>query len=116
MAERPAAQAATATRAEPHEMPVREDARMTPAVRRLLREHGLNPAMIVGTGGGGRITREDVTDYVESQRTGKAVGRQNAAGAAAAAAAPSGDGVRATAPASPSAAPAASPGATAGAG
>jgi 2-oxoisovalerate dehydrogenase E2 component (dihydrolipoyl transacylase) len=52
---------------------------MTPAVRRLLREHGLSAAMIVGTGGGGRITREDVSDYVESQRTAKPVGRQDAA-------------------------------------
>ena len=50
------------------------NARMTPAVRRLLREHGLEAAMIVGTGGGGRITREDVTDYVEAVRTGTAVG------------------------------------------
>jgi 2-oxoisovalerate dehydrogenase E2 component (dihydrolipoyl transacylase) len=57
---------------------------MTPAVRRLLREHGLGAAMIVGTGGGGRITREDVTDYVESQRIGAPVGRQDAAGRAAA--------------------------------
>ncbi len=63
-----------------HEMPGNADARMTPAVRRLLREHGLTAAMIVGTGGGGRITREDVTDYVESQRTGVPVGKQNAAG------------------------------------
>jgi 2-oxoisovalerate dehydrogenase E2 component (dihydrolipoyl transacylase) len=62
------------------------DARMTPAVRRLLREHGLSAAAIVGTGGGGRITREDVTDYVESQRTGKPVGRQSAAAGAPAAA------------------------------
>jgi 2-oxoisovalerate dehydrogenase E2 component (dihydrolipoyl transacylase) len=61
------------------------DARMTPAVRRLLREHGLDAAMIVGTGGGGRISREDVTDFVESQRTGKPVGQQNAAAAQAAA-------------------------------
>ena len=60
---------------------------MTPAVRRLLREHGLTAAMIVGTGGGGRITREDVTDFVESQRTGQPVGRQDAAAAAAAPAA-----------------------------
>jgi pyruvate/2-oxoglutarate dehydrogenase complex dihydrolipoamide acyltransferase (E2) component len=60
------------------------DARMTPAVRRLLREHGLEAAMIVGSGGGGRITREDVTDFVEAQRTGQPVGRQApvAAGAA----------------------------------
>lgn len=46
------------------------DARMTPAVRRLLREHGLSPDQIVGTGGGGRITRDDVLAVVESIRTG----------------------------------------------
>jgi pyruvate/2-oxoglutarate dehydrogenase complex dihydrolipoamide acyltransferase (E2) component len=65
----------------PQEMPGNADARMTPAVRRLLREHGLNTAMIVGTGGGGRITREDVSDFVESQRTGKPVGKQDSASA-----------------------------------
>jgi len=65
------------------ESPGNADARMTPAVRRLLREHGLTAAMMVGTGGGGRITREDVSDFVESQRTGQPVGKQNAAGAAA---------------------------------
>jgi 2-oxoisovalerate dehydrogenase E2 component (dihydrolipoyl transacylase) len=48
------------------------DARMTPAVRRLLREHELTAAQIVGTGGGGRITREDVLKVVESIRTGDA--------------------------------------------
>jgi len=46
------------------------DARMTPAVRRLLREHELSAAQIVGTGGGGRITREDVLKVIESIRTG----------------------------------------------
>jgi 2-oxoisovalerate dehydrogenase E2 component (dihydrolipoyl transacylase) len=46
------------------------DARMTPAVRRLLREHDLSPAQIPGTGGGGRITREDVLKVVEAMRTG----------------------------------------------
>ena len=46
---------------------------MTPAVRRLLREHGLTAAQIVGTGGGGRITRDDVTAVVESIRTGGTV-------------------------------------------
>jgi len=58
------------------------DARMTPAVRRLLREHGLTATQIVGTGGGGRITREDVTNFVESQRTGQPVGGQSAAAGA----------------------------------
>jgi 2-oxoisovalerate dehydrogenase E2 component (dihydrolipoyl transacylase) len=43
---------------------------MTPAVRRLLREHELSAAQIVGTGGGGRITREDVLNVVEAIRTG----------------------------------------------
>jgi 2-oxoisovalerate dehydrogenase E2 component (dihydrolipoyl transacylase) len=46
------------------------DARMTPAVRRLLREHGLSAEQIVGTGGGGRITRDDVLAVVEAIRTG----------------------------------------------
>ena len=57
--------------------PGRADARMTPAVRRLLREHGLTAEMIVGTGGGGRITREDVIDHVEAVRTGRPVGSQS---------------------------------------
>ncbi len=69
-------------------LPGGTDARMTPAVRRLLREHGLAAAQIVGTGGGGRITREDVTDYVEAQRTGRPVGKQTPAVGESAAAAP----------------------------
>jgi pyruvate/2-oxoglutarate dehydrogenase complex dihydrolipoamide acyltransferase (E2) component len=59
-------------------------ARMTPAVRRLLREHGLSPAQVVGTGGGGRLTRDDVLDAVEAIRTGRPVGRQTAPAAGAA--------------------------------
>ena len=46
------------------------DARMTPAVRRLLREHGLSAVQVPGTGGGGRITRDDVLAVVETVRTG----------------------------------------------
>ena len=62
-----------------HPLPGDADARMTPAVRRLLREHGLEAAEIVGTGGGGRISRDDVLDFVESRRTGQPVGSQGAA-------------------------------------
>ena len=91
-AERPAAMAATAapsvsapdSNGRAGTQPGDPNARMTPAVRRLLREHGLTAAQIVGTGGGGRITREDVTDFVEAQRTGKPVGAQQPAGAGAA--------------------------------
>jgi 2-oxoisovalerate dehydrogenase E2 component (dihydrolipoyl transacylase) len=83
------------------------DARMTPAVRRLLREHGLEAAQLVGTGGRGRLTRDDVLDFVEAQRTGKPVGAQGAAATAPApsapTAAPASGGGRAAAP--PSAAP-----------
>jgi 2-oxoisovalerate dehydrogenase E2 component (dihydrolipoyl transacylase) len=79
--------APTAVAPNATETPGNPDARMTPAVRRLLREHGLSAAQIVGTGGGGRITREDVTNYVEAQRTGQAVGGQAVGGAQAAPAA-----------------------------
>ena len=85
------AAAATASAPTAHGDP---DARMTPAVRRLLREHALRPEQIVGTGGGGRITRDDVLAVVEAIRTGAtppvAVMGGNGAGAPpAAAAAPS---------------------------
>ena len=40
---------------------------------------GLTAAQIVGSGGGGRITREDVTNYVETQRIGQSVGGQSLA-------------------------------------
>jgi 2-oxoisovalerate dehydrogenase E2 component (dihydrolipoyl transacylase) len=90
------------------------DARMTPAVRRLLREHGLTAAQIVGTGGGGRITREDVIDHVESVRTGQPVGAQSgdraaAAPAAQGSAAPAAATSAAAAPGVPSAGRAAGP-------
>ena len=83
----PRAATAPAPTAVGADEPGNPDARMTPAVRRLLREHGLTAAQIVGTGGGGRITREDVTNYVETQRTGQSVGGQGLAAAAAASAA-----------------------------
>lgn len=37
-----------------------EDAELSPAVRRLLKEHGLDPSRVKGSGRGGRITVEDV--------------------------------------------------------
>jgi len=112
--ERPERAAASAAPAAPtavaDELPGNADARMTPAVRRLLREHGLTAAQIVGSGGGGRITREDVTNYVETQRTGQSVGGQalDGAGSPAAATAAPASAAAPSAPA-PAAAPATAP-------
>ncbi|HEB77694.1 MAG TPA: 2-oxoglutarate dehydrogenase complex dihydrolipoyllysine-residue succinyltransferase [Methylothermaceae bacterium] len=41
---------------------------VSPSVRRLLAEHGLEARQIQGTGKGGRITREDVLAYLEKQK------------------------------------------------
>jgi 2-oxoisovalerate dehydrogenase E2 component (dihydrolipoyl transacylase) len=77
------------------------DARMTPAVRLLMREHGLSPMQIAGTGHAGRITREDVLVYVE--RAGGVSAATGATGRGAATA-----GSAATAGAPPAISPAAS--------
>jgi len=81
------------------------DARMTPAVRRLLREHELSAAQIVGTGGGGRITREDVLKVVEVIRQGGAapVVAASAGAAAAPELAPAGQAAIGIAPVAPAA-------------
>ena len=75
----PATHAAPATPAPPAMVPVMAvgdpDARMTPAVRMLMREHGLSPVQIVGTGHAGRITREDVLAFVARGSAAPATGR-----------------------------------------
>lgn len=72
---------------------------LSPVVRRLIAEHGLDPTAVEGTGVGGRITRNDVLSAADSKPKDAAPAP---APAAAAAPAPS------TAPA-PSAAPAPAP-------
>jgi 2-oxoglutarate dehydrogenase E2 component (dihydrolipoamide succinyltransferase) len=47
---------------EPEEQPS-----FSPAVRRLVQEHALDPTMIKGTGKGGRLTKADVLQAIESQ-------------------------------------------------
>jgi 2-oxoisovalerate dehydrogenase E2 component (dihydrolipoyl transacylase) len=84
------------------------DARMSPAVRRLLREHELTAAQIVGTGQAGRITRDDVLAVVERMRTGETAPAPTAAPAAAAPASPAGPAP--ASPAAPSAGRAGTPG------
>ncbi|SEP85893.1 2-oxoglutarate dehydrogenase E2 component [Ectothiorhodospira magna] len=43
-----------------------DDPALSPAVRRLVNEHGLDPAEIEGTGKGGRLLKEDVLKYLET--------------------------------------------------
>src|SRR5829696_8968950 len=45
---------------------------MTPAVRRLAREHGVDLSLIAGSGHAGRVTREDVAKFLEAQKSGTA--------------------------------------------
>jgi len=58
------------------------DARMTPAVRLMMREHGLSPVQVPGSGNGGRITREDVLAYLERAQAGESAAGRVAATAA----------------------------------
>lgn len=66
------------------------EGRMTPAVRRLAREHGVDLARVAGTGHGGRVTREDVLAHVGASGSDApaAAAAQAAPAAAPAAAAP----------------------------
>src|SRR5437660_7346879 len=42
-------------------------ARLSPAVRRLAEEHGIDPTRLEGSGEGGRVTRDDVLAFLEEQ-------------------------------------------------
>ncbi|MBX5466031.1 MAG: 2-oxo acid dehydrogenase subunit E2 [Firmicutes bacterium] len=46
--------------------PSAERGRFSPAVRRLAREHGIDPASVAGTGAGGRVTLRDILRVAES--------------------------------------------------
>ena len=62
-AAQPVASVATATRA-----PISATASnklLSPVVRRLVSDHGIDVNSLVGTGPGNRITREDVLDYID---------------------------------------------------
>ena len=43
---------------------------VSPVVRRLAREHGVDPADVAGTGAGGRVTKDDVLEHVASAPAG----------------------------------------------
>jgi 2-oxoglutarate dehydrogenase E2 component (dihydrolipoamide succinyltransferase) len=84
-----APRAAKATAAAPETTggglpPKSGDGKLSPAVRRLLKQHSLDIAAITGTGRDGRVTRQDVLAFVEA--------KGNAAGTAPAKAASAGLG------------------------
>ena len=91
----PAASAAGASPAAVS--PDEEEARSSPLVRKIAREHGIALSQITGTGLGGRITKQDILSFIDSQ---------SSASAAAASAAPS---PAASAPSGPSSRPAPAP-------
>jgi 2-oxoglutarate dehydrogenase E2 component (dihydrolipoamide succinyltransferase) len=96
--------------------PAPADGRLvSPVVRRLVNEHGIDPSDINGTGPGGRITREDVLDYIDAAGSRAATTPVAEPAPAAAPTAPSGDTVPAARaePAPAPAAPAATPAPTA---
>jgi pyruvate dehydrogenase E2 component (dihydrolipoamide acetyltransferase) len=64
-----------------------EDVRSSPLVRKLAREHNIDLAQVSGTGAGGRVTKQDVLDFVE-HRTSAPVAAPAAASRPAAAPAP----------------------------
>jgi len=78
----PTAPAATAERSAGNgaNAPDGYTGRMTPAVRRLAREHGVDLALIAGSGHAGRVTRDDVMRFVESGAAGQAGSPAPAAG------------------------------------
>lgn len=95
-------------------------ARMTPAVRRLVREHGIDIAQLSGSGAGGRVTREDVMAFVERGSQAEAAAPQPAPASVAEAPAPAPaakpEPAAAPAPAAPAAPPPSAPVPTAASG
>ncbi|HEX4744683.1 MAG TPA: dihydrolipoamide acetyltransferase family protein [Candidatus Limnocylindria bacterium] len=58
--------------------PPRPEVRATPAVRKLAAEHGIDIAQIEGTGLGGRVSRQDVEQFVASRGQAPQAGGQAA--------------------------------------
>ena len=49
-----------------------EEARSSPLVRKIAREHGISLSQISGTGLGGRITKQDIMSFIEGQSSAPA--------------------------------------------
>jgi pyruvate dehydrogenase E2 component (dihydrolipoamide acetyltransferase) len=95
-----AAPAPTAAAPPAQESAEDEEARSSPLVRKIAREHGVNLSQVSGTGLGGRITKQDIMAFIERPSSTPAAPAAPAQQPAAAA----------SRPAAPPAAPAAYPG------
>jgi len=65
-----------------------EEARSSPLVRKIAREHGVSLSQISGTGLGGRITKQDIMQFIESQGSSQPAPATPSAPSQSAAAAP----------------------------
>jgi 2-oxoisovalerate dehydrogenase E2 component (dihydrolipoyl transacylase) len=109
----PATSDTPAPRSEPHpamaEPPAGQDGhsrdgerRASPLVRRLASEHGVDVALITGTGSGGRVTKQDILAYIDQQPvSGQQPASAQPAPSAAAVAAPTAPPIAAAAAPSP---------------
>ncbi|MGA8440989.1 MAG: biotin/lipoyl-containing protein, partial [Candidatus Sulfotelmatobacter sp.] len=86
----PASPSAPAASAPPAESGEEEEARSSPLVRKIAREHGVRLSQISGTGLGGRITKQDILSFIEGQSSAPAPAAPGAAAAAAPSASASG--------------------------
>jgi pyruvate dehydrogenase E2 component (dihydrolipoamide acetyltransferase) len=85
----PAKTQATSSPSVPVAEPARQEdddhARSSPLVRKIAREHGVNLSQVSGTGMGGRITKQDITAFLERPDPAAAPARASASAATTAA-------------------------------
>jgi pyruvate dehydrogenase E2 component (dihydrolipoamide acetyltransferase) len=84
-----AAQPAPPANAPPPQASEDEEARSSPLVRKIAREHGINLSQVGGTGLGGRITKQDIMAFVERPSAAPVASTPPVSPGAAAAQAPS---------------------------
>ena len=104
----PVAEAPVAPAAPAAEVPS-DNRLLSPVVRRLVAEHNINVDLLAGTGPGGRITRDDVLDYIDRAPARAAPPASVPAPAAAPAPAPAPAAAPAPAPAAVAPSPAPAP-------
>jgi pyruvate dehydrogenase E2 component (dihydrolipoamide acetyltransferase) len=72
-----AAPAPVAATPAPQEYSQDEEARSSPLVRKIAREHGVSLSQISGTGLGGRITKQDIMSFIEKGSQPASVGKDS---------------------------------------